>query len=58
MYIILRGGVDVTIKKTTSYGKIIQYVVTSLYDGQHFGDLSMMTTYIKNYRLDKPNMKS
>lgn len=30
-----------------SYGKIVQYTVASMYDGQHFGDLSMMGTLIK-----------
>eukprot|EP00825_Cyclidium_porcatum_P042253 TRINITY_DN5750_c0_g1_i2.p1 TRINITY_DN5750_c0_g1~~TRINITY_DN5750_c0_g1_i2.p1 ORF type:complete len:425 (-),score=65.18 TRINITY_DN5750_c0_g1_i2:355-1629(-) len=49
MYIILRGSVNIITTQQTSYGQI-EYVITSLYDGQHFGDLAMMGTVFKNYK--------
>jgi len=48
MYIILRGSVNITQYKISSYGKLIEYYINSLYDGSHFGDLSMMGTIFKN----------
>lgn len=50
MYIILRGSVNIITTQSTIGGNI-EYVITSLYDGQHFGDLAMMGTMFKNYKV-------
>ncbi|CAD8190154.1 unnamed protein product [Paramecium pentaurelia] len=45
LFVILSGSVVVKIeKKFTQNGPVIEQVVSSLYDGQHFGELAMMET--------------
>jgi hypothetical protein len=42
MYIIIRGGVNVRIRRVNLDGKIENPVVTAMYDGEKFGDLALM----------------
>jgi len=42
MYIILRGGVHVRIKRTNIAGVQENPVVVSLYDGMQFGELALL----------------
>jgi hypothetical protein len=42
MYIILRGGVHVRIKRNNIAGELENPVVVSLYDGLQFGELALM----------------
>lgn len=55
MYIIIRGSVNIRIKKKLNQRDLETYniVINSYYDGDHFGDLAMMTskqTQIKKIR--------
>mmetsp|Transcript_25479 Transcript_25479/g.22482 ORF Transcript_25479/g.22482 Transcript_25479/m.22482 type:complete len:190 (-) Transcript_25479:1214-1783(-) len=52
MYIILRGSVNVRIRRKTFYGKIEDIVVAVLYDGSSFGELSMMGASNKKKKLN------
>ena len=52
MYVILSGSVNVR-KNTFLDGKICSLVINSLYDGQHFGDFSMLQTIKGNFSQKK-----
>ena len=45
MYIIVKGSVNIKLKKKLSYkdSEVFEYVINSFYDGDHFGDLAMMS---------------
>ncbi|CAD8194911.1 unnamed protein product [Paramecium pentaurelia] len=65
LFVILSGSVVVKIeKKFNQFGPIIEQVVSSLYDGQHFGELAMMETTQKGSeevleeKLENINIKS
>eukprot|EP01017_Pseudomicrothorax_dubius_P007327 TRINITY_DN12266_c0_g1_i2.p1 TRINITY_DN12266_c0_g1~~TRINITY_DN12266_c0_g1_i2.p1 ORF type:complete len:518 (-),score=109.95 TRINITY_DN12266_c0_g1_i2:73-1626(-) len=47
MYVILKGSVNVRVKRQNLFGKEESRVVASLYDGAHFGELAMMGTNAK-----------
>jgi len=51
MYVILRGSVNVRVKKKTSYGTVENLIVNTLYDGNHFGDYAIVG---KGRRKKKP----
>jgi hypothetical protein len=42
MYIIVRGGCHVRIRRETSDGRIENPVVVTMYDGMQFGELALM----------------
>ena len=44
MYVILRGSVNVRVKKRDFYGTIQNVIAAVLYDGTHFGELALMGT--------------
>ena len=44
MYIIIKGGVNVRIKRKNINGDIENPVVVTLYDGSQFGELALMHT--------------
>lgn len=54
MYIILRGSVNVRIKKATIYGTVDDAIVAVLYDGAHFGEYAMLRTNQKNIKTESP----
>lgn len=54
MYIILRGSVNVRIKKATIYGTVDDAIVAVLYDGSHFGEYAMLRTNQKNIKTESP----
>ncbi|CAD8118326.1 unnamed protein product [Paramecium sonneborni] len=65
LFVILSGSVVVKIeKKFNRFGPVIEQVVSSLYDGQHFGELAMMETTQKGAeevleeKLENINVKS
>eukprot|EP01017_Pseudomicrothorax_dubius_P017296 TRINITY_DN19565_c0_g1_i1.p1 TRINITY_DN19565_c0_g1~~TRINITY_DN19565_c0_g1_i1.p1 ORF type:complete len:687 (+),score=110.64 TRINITY_DN19565_c0_g1_i1:79-2139(+) len=47
MYVILKGAVNVRIKKKGADGKEEERLIATLYDGGHFGELAMMGTAAK-----------
>lgn len=49
MYIILRGSVDIRYTRHMGY-ELINFVINSKYDGQHFGDLSMLSTLYSKFQ--------
>lgn len=46
MYVILKGSTDILLTKQLGYKQTGEYVITTLYDGDHFGELAMMGTSI------------
>lgn len=49
MYVILRGSVDIRYTRHMGY-ELINFVINSKYDGQHFGDLSMLSTLYSKFQ--------
>ena len=47
MYVILKGSVNVKIRKGNQGGKGILVTIASLFDGSHFGELAILSTNTK-----------
>ena len=48
MYVILKGSVNVRVKRPTPFGTVEDIISAVLYDGSHFGDYALMGTSQKN----------
>ena len=48
LYIILMGSVSVILEKKNKQLGLERFIINSLYDGDHFGDLAMMGTQLEN----------
>jgi CRP-like cAMP-binding protein len=50
MYVILRGSVNIRIKKKDYSGVVVDVIVATAYDGLQFGELALMGTYAQNVK--------
>ena len=58
MYIILKGAVNVKITRPTVYGTTEEVTVGALYDGNSFGEYSMLEAKSQKNKKDSPLSKS